>query len=178
MLDSFSFLSFFRDNLFNNIILPFDMEDKQKVDDILNRHEYKRDAIIQILSDIQEILGYLSYNVLAYISDEIHLPLSKIYGIVTFYSFFRFTPQAEVQISICQGTACHVSGAKNLLDQLTNRLKVEVGEKTDDNRFSLESVACLGACSLAPAIVINGHTYGRLDKKNLDKILDDLGAKK
>ncbi|MHA1302707.1 MAG: NADH-quinone oxidoreductase subunit NuoE family protein [Candidatus Heimdallarchaeaceae archaeon] len=154
------------------------MDKKISIINILHKHSFSPDALIQILSEIQEVNGYLPPEVLRSLSKELSIPLSKIWGVITFYSFFKLEPPAEIHISVCQGTACHVAGAKRNAEYVKSRLKINFGEHTEDNRFSLESVACIGACGLSPTITVNGKTYGRKTVKTLKKLLNKLGAPK
>ena len=128
-------------------------------------------SVIPLLQQIQERFGCISQSNLARVSEYSRAPLSSVYAVATFYSQFRLDRPGKHMIRICQGTACHVLGAGEILDQLKERLGIEEGQTTADGLFTLESVRCLGCCSLAPVIMIGEETYGRLTRKGLDEIL-------
>ena len=146
--------------------------DLSKIDDVLNHYRGERGALIPVLQEAQSIYGYLPEEVLRRISSELNVPLSKIYGVITFYAQFYLTPRGKHVIKSCQGTACHVRGAKGVLESLTRELGVEPGGTTEDLRFSLETVACVGTCFLAPVIMIDEDYYGKLTPK---RAIDALG---
>lgn len=132
----------------------------------------KRDSLIPLLQDVQDELGFLSTEAISAVGKFLKLPTSKIYGVATFYNQFRFNPYGKYNIQICRGTACHVKGSADLLTSLESKLNIKAGETTRDGLFSLEVVACIGACGLAPVISINGEFFGKLTPNDLDKILD------
>ncbi len=136
-----------------------------------------RDALIPILQDVQEEQGYLSREAVVQIGKHLRLPTSKIYGVATFYNQFRFQPQGRNHIQLCRGTACHVKGSSALLEAVKRELKVEPGQTTRDGEFSLEVVACIGACGLAPVICINGEFHAGVTTKSLGKIIDSYRRK-
>jgi len=139
--------------------------DLSRIDEVLAKHRGEEGALIPILQETQEIYGYLSEEVLAAIGKRLHIPLSRIYGVVSFYAQFYTTPRGRHIIKSCQGTACHVRGAKGVLESLTRELKVEPGGTTHDLNFSLETVACVGTCFLGPVIMIDKDYYGKLPPK-------------
>jgi NADH:ubiquinone oxidoreductase subunit E len=139
--------------------------DLSRIDEVLAKHRGEEGALIPILQETQEIYGYLSEEVLAAIGKRLHIPLSRIYGVVSFYAQFYTTPRGRHIIKSCQGTACHVRGAKGVLESLTRELKVEPGGTTHDLNFSLETVACVGTCFLGPVIMIDKDYYGKLTPK-------------
>ena len=130
-----------------------------------------QDALIPILQDLQDKQGYLSRESLEAVSNALDVPVSKIYGVATFYNQFRFTPLGRFHIQVCRGTACHVKGSLAILDALKRELKIETGETTRDGLFSLEVVACIGACGLAPVISIDGHFHANLTTQMVPGIL-------
>lgn len=136
--------------------------------------EYKNNssALITLLQKAQEEYGYVTEKVIYQISEVINVPLSEIYGVITFYSQFRLSPLGKFVIRICEGTACHVNGGKAIIDVIMSELAIEFGQTTKDGLFSLESVACVGCCSLAPVIMINENTHGNLTPESVRKILD------
>jgi NADH-quinone oxidoreductase subunit E len=131
-----------------------------------------RDSLIPILQEIQEKQGFLSREAVVIVGKSLNLPASKIYGVATFYNQFRFTPQGRFHIQICRGTACHVKGSAAVLDSLKRELKVEAGETTHDGLFSLEVVACIGACGLAPVMNIDGNFHANLTTQAIPGILN------
>jgi NADH-quinone oxidoreductase subunit E len=128
-------------------------------------------ALIPLLQSAQNTYGYVSEKAIDYISNVTGIPAADIYGVVTFYAQFRTKPLGKNVIKICNGTACHVNGAKDVYNTVQDELNITYDETTDDGNFSLLSVACIGCCSLAPVMTINGETYGRLDSAKLRKIL-------
>ena len=132
-----------------------------------------RDSLIPLLQRVQDEYGYLSRDSVIAVGSHLGLPASKVYGVATFYNQFRFHPQGQYHIQVCRGTACHVKGSAALLLALQTQLEIAPGETTKDGLFSLEVVACVGACSLAPVIVVNGKFHARVDSEKLEAILDE-----
>jgi NADH-quinone oxidoreductase E subunit len=148
------------------------------VDEILERHpQARRDSLIPILQEVQEKHGYLSRESMQRIGQHLNLPVSKVYGVATFYNQFRFHPNGQFHIQVCRGTACHVKGSKKVLDTLVEMLKIAPGETTRDRMFSLEVVACIGACGLAPVICINGDFIAKVTPDKLNKVIKDCRRK-
>jgi len=155
------------------------METAQKtklLDEVIAKFPRSREHLISILQEVQAEYGYLSTESINKISGYLNLPSSKIFGVATFYNQFKLTAPGRIQIAICRGTACHVKGSLNLLDSCRQILGIEVGATTRDGLFSLETVACLGCCSIAPAMMVNGRFFGRLDKKRLEELIDTWRA--
>lgn len=155
------------------------MEAKQHlkpVDEVITKYPKSREHLISILQEVQAEYGYLSRDSINRISSYLDLPSSKIFGVATFYNQFKLKAPGKIQISMCRGTACHVKGSLNLLDVCRQVLGIEVGETTKDGLFSIETVACLGCCSIAPAMMVNGRFFGRLDKKKVEYLLDTWRA--
>lgn len=132
------------------------------------RHE---SSVIPLLQLVQEREGYVPHEAVKAISRYTGVPEAQIYGVATFYAQFRFQPRGKHVIRLCQGTACHVQGADSILEHLKERLGVEEGGTTKDGLFTLEVVRCLGCCSLAPVMMVDGETYGRLTRRTVDKVL-------
>jgi len=132
------------------------------IDRILEKYEHKDSAVIAILQDLQEEANYLSEDDLAYISENLPIPLTRIYRIATFYNAFSLTPRGKHPISVCLGTACHVRGAPMVLDRLKLELGIDVGGVTEDGLFSLETVNCLGACAMGPIVVAGKDYHGQM----------------
>ncbi len=130
--------------------------------------------LIKALQHIQEEKGYISMKDALDVAEYLDVPLSKVYGVATFYEQFRLKPRGKYIIRVCQGTACHVKGGKTLLDFLKDFLGISVGETTDDCLFTIERVACLGACALAPAVEINGKIYGKMNPDKLRDIIIEI----
>ena len=143
------------------------------ISSVLERYpNARRDSLIPILQDVQEALGFLSEEAVVAIGKHLDLPTSKIYGVATFYNQFRFQPKGKNHIQVCRGTACHVKGSAAILDAIQRELKVTAGQTTRDGEFSLEVVACIGACGLAPVICINGDFHASLTTQKVGKVLD------
>jgi NADH-quinone oxidoreductase subunit E/NADP-reducing hydrogenase subunit HndA len=151
---------------------------KEKLDEflkplteILSRYEKKERYLIPVLQEAQEEYGYLPVEVMKEIALGLNLSLSQVYGVVTFYSQFHQEPRGNNIIRVCMGTACHVRGGDAILDAIRDELGIDAGETTDDLEFTLESVACIGACGLAPVIMINDDTHGRLTPEKIPEIM-------
>ena len=142
-----------------------------EVEEILGRYSGGPGDLIPVLQDVQDRYNYLPEDVLRYISGRMKVPLSRIYHVATFYNAFSLEPRGEHTIEVCTGTACHVKGAGKILDWLRAELGVEPGHTTSDLKFTLQTVRCLGCCSLAPVVRIDGDTYGNLTQDLLPKIL-------
>ncbi len=143
---------------------------------ILDRHRGEADALITVLEEVQRHYGFLGRNHLQYVARELAFPLARVYGVATFYNLFRFHPPGKHQIRVCRGTACHVNHAEAILAHLCTQLGIAVDETTHDRRFTLQTVACMGACSLAPVLVVNETTYGRMTPAAAWQALADLGV--
>lgn len=133
----------------------------KSLDMTMKRHQYKPDALIEILHKAQESFGFLEEDVLIYIARELKLPLSRVYGVATFYHLFSLKPSGAHTCVVCLGTACHVKGASKLMVILEEELGIDVGETTADGQVSLMTARCLGACGIAPAMVIDGTVSGK-----------------
>ena len=142
------------------------------VDLVLERYpDASRDSLIPILQDVQQAHGYLSRDAVVRIGAHLRLPASKIYGVATFYNQFRFLPQGVNHVQVCRGTACHVKGSAAILDAIKRELKIDAGQTSRDGQFSLEIVACIGACGLAPVICVNGDFHAGVSTKSVAKII-------
>ena len=129
--------------------------------------------LINILHAAQELLGYLPQVVQQIIAADLHIPVSRVYGVVTFYSFFTMEPKGKHPISVCLGTACYVRGAEKVLEEIQKELEIKVGETTSDGLFSLDTLRCVGACGLAPVVTIGGKVYGRVTPEKVRDILQE-----
>lgn len=146
-------------------------ENFKKLDDIIEKNKNRKGALIPVLHEAQELFGYLPYEVQKRIALGLNIPMAEVYGVATFYTRFTLKPTGDHKISICMGTACYVKGADKLLDRLKEKLKIDVGETTADGKFSIEATRCLGACGLAPVLVIDNTVYGKLVPEDIDGIL-------
>lgn len=138
---------------------------------VIADHKNDKGALMPIMQKAQEIYGYLPIEVQTIISDEMNVPLEKIYGIATFYSQFALNPKGQYRISVCLGTACYVKGSGDIFNKLQELLGIGDGGCTPDGKFSLDSCRCIGACGLAPVMTINDDVYGKLTVDQLEKIL-------
>jgi NADH-quinone oxidoreductase subunit E len=143
----------------------------QVVDQIIQRHAQEPSSIIQVLLDIQNELYYLPKDVLEHVSHTLNVPLSRTYGLATFYKAFSLKPKGRHPISVCTGTACHVQGAMKILEQIQRELNIKEGETTPDKKFSVDSVRCLGCCGLAPVVTIGKNLHGKVPAAKVSKIL-------
>ena len=136
-----------------------------------------RDALIPILQEVQEEQGYLSREVVADISRHLNLPATKLYGVATFYNQFRFQPKGKYHFMVCRGTACHVKGSSRSLEMAQKFLRLKPGQTSRDRLFSLEVVACMGACGLSPVVNVNGEFYAKITPQKLVKIIRECKDK-
>ncbi len=151
-----------------------EITDQQMSDIIAIIDKYRDDqgALIPVLHEVQDYFGYLPIEVQKVISDELHVPLAEIYGVVTFYARFSTQPKGKYAVSVCMGTACYVKGAGKILEKFENTLGIKAGGVTDDGLFSLDACRCIGACGLAPVATVNGEVYGRLVQADVQTICD------
>ncbi len=149
----------------------------EQVEAICDKYGNQPGELINVLHEAQSLHGYLPEEMQRIIARKLHIPVSKVYGVVTFYSFFTMTPKGKHPISVCLGTACYVRGSEGLLEEIKRVLNIEVGETTPDGKFSLDCLRCVGACGLAPVVTIGDKVYGRLQPKDIKKILDEVAAK-
>jgi NADH-quinone oxidoreductase E subunit len=144
------------------------------VDAILQKHPRAgRDALIPILQEVQEEQGYLSREAVIRISRHLNLPATKLYGVATFYNQFRFQPKGKYHFMVCRGTACHVKGSSRVLEMAQKLLKLKPGQTSRDRLFSLETVACMGACGLSPVMNLNGEFYAKVTPQKLVQIIQE-----
>ncbi len=150
---------------------------KEETSRILEKYPKEKNQLIAILNDVQEKYGYIPKQAQIVISEYLSIPMAEIYGVITFYSRFTLTPKGKYNISICLGTACYVKGSQKILDRAKERLKIEPGEVTEDGKFSIDEVRCVGACGLAPVFMVNDEVYGNATVQQFDKVLDELQQK-
>ena len=143
---------------------------------IFSEFEGKRENIIPILQKVQEKYTYLPESMMAEVAKYTHVPASDIYGVATFYAQFRFSPTGKNLISVCRGTACHVRGAPRIFEEITDQLGLEDEGTTEDMEYTVETVACVGCCALAPVITINEEVHGDLTKQKVKKLIQAEGG--
>ena len=143
-----------------------------QIDEIISTNKPRPGSIITVLRECQDTVGYLPVELIDYIGDGMNLSRSEVYGVASFYALFSMTPKGRHTVKLCLGTACYVKGIKEVLDRISNEYKVKEGGTTEDRRFSVEAVRCLGACGLAPVMVINQDTHGDVKADGVLKILD------
>ncbi|MCF7911092.1 MAG: NADH-quinone oxidoreductase subunit NuoE [Candidatus Cloacimonetes bacterium] len=149
------------------------MENKNEIDAIITKYKGKKGATIPLLQDLQSIEGFLSREIMQYASDQTGIKIADMYGVATFYSMFRLKPQGRHIIKVCKGTACHVSGAETIFHAIQSHLGLtDLEDTTDDGKYTVMEVACLGCCSLAPVMMIDEETHGKLTPDSVGKILD------
>lgn len=148
--------------------------DLKKVDAIVAQKGVKPHCAIPVLQGVQEEFRYVPREAIQRIAEITEMTETQLYGVATFYTQFRLKPVGETLIKVCHGTACHVGGADGLTEALESRLGIKSGENTPDLKYTLDSVACVGCCSLAPVVMVGDTTYGRLDRKKAAKVIDDL----
>ena len=153
------------------VLEEFSSEQMDKVDEIIVAYRGKPGGLIPVLEKVQEVLGYLPVEVQKIVAKGLNIPKANVYGVVTFYSFFTMTPKGKHVIRVCLGTACYVRGSQRILEKVSHILKVNPGECTEDRQFSLETVRCLGACGLAPVVVVDEDTYGQVKPAKVESIL-------
>ena len=147
-------------------------ENIKQLNYVINEKRTEKGALMAVLHEAQNLFGYLPIEVQRLISEGLNIPLAEIYGVVTFYSQFTLIPKGKYEIGVCLGTACYVKGAKDLIDEVKTQLKIEVGQTSTDQNFSLVETRCIGACGLAPVLTVNDEVYGKLDAKDVKGILD------
>jgi len=157
----------------SDVLKEFSAEQVAKLDGIIARYRGKPGGLIPVLEEAQMVLDYLPVPVQKRIADGLNLPLAQVYGVVTFYSFFTMKPRGRHTVRVCLGTACYVRGGKSIAESIVKEYKVGEGETTPDRRFTYETVRCLGACGLAPVIVVDENVHGRVKTQKLKSVLDD-----
>ncbi len=148
-------------------------KDLNTIKEICKSFDNKPGELINVLHKTQEHFGYLPAEVQEVVAQELNVSVAKVYGVVTFYSFFTMIPKGKYPISICTGTACYVRGADNVLQEFKRQLDIEVGETTEDGKFSLSCLRCVGACGLAPVVLVGEKTYGRISPEGVKEILEE-----
>ena len=146
-------------------------EMEKKLQEIIAKYRDTRGALIQVLHEAQDVYGYLPLEVQLKISEGLNIPLAEVYGVVSFYTQFTTNPKGKYRVSVCMGTACYVKGSRKVLDKLEEVLGIQAGHTTPDGLFTLNATRCLGACGLAPVMMINEDVYGRLTPDEIPGII-------
>ena len=149
------------------------VKDKQKVEAILDRYQRDRGLLVSILQDVQSEFYYLPEDAIEEVSRGLGVPLTQAYSVATFFRAFSLKPRGRHLINVCLGTACHVRGAVRILDKMGRDLNVKPGETTEDLRFTLETVNCVGACALGPILIVDGKYHGQMTTNKVDSVLKD-----
>ena len=144
-----------------------------ELDTFIDNLEDKSSSLIAVLHKAQEIFGYLPEEVQKHVAVRLQQPLSEVNGVVTFYSYFTEKPTGRTVINVCMGTACFVRGSGEILEEFERKLHIKVGETTEDERFTLQMLRCVGACGLAPVVTVNDRVYGHFEKHMVSKIIDE-----
>ncbi|MEX0986444.1 MAG: NAD(P)H-dependent oxidoreductase subunit E [Bacteroidales bacterium] len=155
----------------SSVKIELRIDQVEKIHGFCDEFNNEHGELINVLHRTQGAFGYLPAEVQEVISDKMNIPLAKVYGVVTFYSFFTMLPRGEYPISICTGTACYVRGAENVLAEFKKQLDIQVGETTADGKFSLSCLRCVGACGLAPVVQVGEKTYGRVAPDDVKEII-------
>lgn len=145
-----------------------------KINAVLEKYSNPEESLIAILQEVQDICGYISREAVEYITSETRIPSSRIMGVASFYAGFRLKPVGKYRIMVCMGTACHVNGSERIGDTIKRVLGIEAGDVTEDGLFSWEEVACLGCCSISPAMMINDTVYGTLTQQKVMDIIEGI----
>jgi NADH-quinone oxidoreductase subunit E len=146
-------------------------EKYHELEEFINNLPDKRGALIEVLHKAQHIFGYLPQEVQVFVGEKLDVPASKVFGVVSFYSYFTTEPRGEYVVNICLGTACFVRGAANVLAEFEKQLNIKNGQTTPDGRFTIGSLRCVGACGLAPVVMVNDKVYGHVTEQDVRKIL-------
>jgi NADH-quinone oxidoreductase E subunit len=144
-----------------------------ELESFINGLEDKRGALIAVLHKAQHLYGFLSDEVIYFVSEKMDIPTSKIYGVISFYSYFTTKQRGQYVVNVCLGTACFVRGADAIMKEFEKQLNIKAGETTSDMKFTLTGLRCIGACGLAPVVMVNEKVYGRIEKEMVLKILEE-----
>jgi len=155
----------------NELLNDFTPEQVAELDKIIKKHKGKPGGLIPVLEEAQVALEYLPMSVQKKIAQELNLPLSRVYGVVTFYSFFTMTPRGKHTVRVCLGTACYVRGGKAIKETLEKEFGIKEGETTPDRMFTLETIRCLGACGLGPVVVVDEDVHGRMKPSKIKEMM-------
>ena len=156
----------------SKVIFEGTEEQREKLLSCIQAHRGEPGALMPVLHEAQNIYGYLPAEVQTVIADGLNVPLAEVYGVATFYSQFSLNPKGKHRVSVCLGTACYVKGSDKILAEIEKELRISCGECTPDKKFSIDSCRCVGACGLAPVMIVDGDVYGKLNPKEVAAILD------
>lgn len=145
----------------------------KELEDFIHQQEDKESSLIAVLHRAQHIFGYLGEEVQNFVAEKLSIPVSKVYGVISFYSFFTTEPKGKYVISVCTGTACFVRGSGEIVEEFKRKLSIKEGETTKNGLYTLDTLRCVGACGLAPVVMINNRVYGHFTKKDVNKVLDE-----
>lgn len=157
----------------SHIKIELRKEDVDFITGVCDNFSNDPQELINVLHSCQEHFGYLPAEIQEVVAEKLNVPVARVYGVVTFYSFFTMVPKGKHPISICLGTACYVRGAEKVMDEFRKELGIKVGQCTADNKFSLSSLRCVGACGLAPVVLVGEKTYGRVSPDDVKNILKE-----
>lgn len=163
-------------SLNNTVSFQGTKEQQERLSEIIAKHKGTKGELVIVLQEAQEIYGYLPIEVQKMVADGLNIPLSEVYGVVTFYSQFSLYPKGKYKVSVCLGTACYVKGSGDILEEFKELLGVDVGRCDETGTFSLDATRCIGACGLAPVLTVNDDVYGRVQKGDAKKILEKYKA--
>lgn len=144
-----------------------------ELEEFINSLSNKRGAVIEVLHKAQHIFGYLPNEIQLFVAEKLNIPASQVFGVVSFYSYFTTEPRGEYVVNVCMGTACFVRGSANVLAEFEKKLNIKSGQTTSDGKFTVGSLRCVGACGLAPVVMVNEKVYGNVKPEDVDKILAD-----
>ncbi len=153
-----------------------DQEKLKKLEDHIDSLEVKEGELINILHEAQDIFGYLPEELQLFISRKLGISAAKVFGVATFYSFFTMEPKGKHVISVCMGTACFVKGAEKILEEFRKRLGIKEGGSTEDGLFTIDTLRCVGACGLAPVVIVDGKVFGRVKVEDVDNIIKEYST--
>lgn len=152
-----------------------DTEKLHQLSVYIDNLEEKEGALINILHEAQELFGYLPQDVQLFIARKLGIPAAKVFGVTTFYSYFTMEPMGKHVINVCMGTACFVKGTEKILDELKKKLNIKNGATSEDGMYTIDTVRCVGACGLAPVVIVDGKVHGRVKAEDVDTIIADMG---
>ena len=162
-----------RPELFEKLLGEFTEDQMNHVDRIIESHKDRAGSLIPVLEGVQAVTGYLPDLLQQWVALGIRIPQARIFGVVTFYSFFTQTPKGKHQIKVCLGTACYVRGSEKIVNRIGKELDIHDGEVTEDRKFSLDTLRCVGACGLAPVMIVGEDTYGKVKLEGIKNILEE-----
>lgn len=146
----------------------------KKLEEFIDKEDEKESALISVLHRAQSLYGYIGEETQRFIADKLGIPVSKVYGVVTFYSYFTIKPKGKYVISVCTGTACFVKNAGEVLEEFKKKLGIKEGETTPDGLYTLDTLRCVGSCAIAPVVLVNNKVYGHFTKSNVEDVLNEF----